>query len=71
MTEARKEQALARELITILSRYVLLPASKAVMAMIDIDCGPVRLPLANISDDNYHKLKSELEEIDFFSTVIR
>ena len=39
---------------------------KSVMTMLGIDCGPVRSPLANITQMQYENLKSELGKIGFF-----
>lgn len=39
---------------------------KSVMTMLGIDCGPVRSPLANITQMQYENLKTELGKIGFF-----
>ena len=54
------------EMIRILSKYDVLPAGKAVMKLVGVDCGPVRLPVQNISVSDFEKLKSELENIGFY-----
>ena len=43
-----------------------LTASKAVMGMLGIDCGPVRLPLANLSADQLATLREKLAVLGFF-----
>ncbi len=57
---AADQQALAVEMITVLNRYGGLVAGKAVMKMLGIDCGPVRLPLRNLSAEQYAAFHREL-----------
>jgi len=40
-----------------------LPAAKSVMKYLGLDCGPVRPPLQNISDAQYRRLVSGLEQL--------
>jgi len=40
---------------------------KRIMKFLGIDCGPNRLPLQNISDDEEIQMKAELKVMDFFS----
>lgn len=46
-----------------------LAASKAVMAMLGVDCGPVRPPLRNPDAAQLKGLRQRLEADDFFSTA--
>ncbi len=66
MTAAQDAQAKSRELIAVLSRFGGLSACKAAMKIIGLDCGPVRLPLRNLSDKQCDVLRVELERIGFF-----
>lgn len=68
---ARGLQTRAVELEAILSRYSWLPASKAVMKMLGVDCGPVRLPLRSLTSDEYDRLFHELTLFSFFSFASR
>ena len=43
-----------------------IAASKAVMGMIGLDCGPVRPPLVPLTDDDQAELRGQLEQIGFF-----
>ena len=63
---ARKDQARAREFISVLHRHGGLAAGKATMKLIGVDCGDVRLPLRGLSSDNTASLKRGLEEVGFF-----
>jgi len=44
-----------------------LPAAKSIMKMLDLDLGPVRPPLQNITDPDYNNLRTRLEKINFFN----
>jgi N-acetylneuraminate lyase len=63
---ARAEQAHARETVATIRRHGDGPAGKAVMAMIGLDCGPVRLPQSDLSPGERENLRNDLEEIGFF-----
>ncbi len=43
-----------------------LPALKATMQLVGVDCGPVRLPLRALSASAVDELRRQLEEIGFF-----
>ncbi len=63
---ARAEQAKAVEMIGIFKRYGFAAAAKAVMAMIGIDCGPVRPPLRSLTLEQVASLRRELEQAEMF-----
>ena len=44
-----------------------LGVMKTVMKMVGVDCGPVRLPLNNPSQEQHDKLQADLEKIGFFA----
>jgi len=48
-----------------------LAASKALMGMLGVECGPVRLPLAQPTDAQLTALRAKLEEIAFFDFACR
>lgn len=64
---ARKLQAQSIQMIRVMVRYGGLPAFKAVMGMLDLDCGPTRLPLQTLSPDRVQSLRRDLDRIGFFS----
>ncbi len=66
LATARREQARAREFITVLHKNGGLAAGKAVMKLIGVDCGPVRLPLRPLDTAQEESLRSGLEQIGFF-----
>jgi len=71
MAAARAEQARAVEMIAVLERFGGLPAGKAIMKMIGLDCGPSRLPQRTPSSDECDQLRVELERIGFFDYCLR
>jgi len=68
---AQKEQARAMELVHVLKSYDVLPAGKSVMKMIGLDCGPVRVPLRTLTDEQCDELHAELQRIGFFTYSLR
>jgi len=67
-TEARTLQDTAIKMIAICNGIGVthLAASKALMAMLGVDCGPVRLPLAQPDATQLATLRTRLNEIGFF-----
>jgi N-acetylneuraminate lyase len=43
------------------------PAIKAMMRIIGMDCGPMRLPQESLLDDEVEALRVALDEIGFFN----
>ncbi len=68
---ARALQHQAARMIEILGRYGFMTASKAVMSLIKIDCGPVRPPLRNLSPQELARLARELAGFDMFARPIK
>lgn len=71
LATARAEQLRAVEMVQTLLRHGGLPAFKAVMKMIRVDCGPVRPPLRDLSLEERHRLHQDLERIGFFDYCSR
>ena len=63
---ARREQAKAVEMIAALDGAGGLRAGKAVMAMLGVDCGPVRLPLRSMTDAEIRALYEMIKHLDVF-----
>ena len=70
---ARKLQDTALKMIAICNGTAVthLAASKALMAMLGVDCGPVRLPLASPSATQLAALRAQLTDIGFFEFCCR
>ena len=66
--KARNLQHKAVEMIQFVARIspAFLPAAKAVMKILGVDCGPVRPPLINLTKEQTHTLQKELQKIGFF-----
>lgn len=60
LERARRLQAHAVRMVEVFGRYRGLPAIKATMKLVGIDCGPNRLPLRTLSADEFERMRSEL-----------
>lgn len=60
---ARREQGRAMEMVAVLNRYGGLAAGKVVMKRIGLDCGPVRLPLRSLTEEECAALNAELDAL--------
>jgi N-acetylneuraminate lyase len=63
---ARHWQERAAAMVDVHLRRGGLPALKATMQLVGIDCGPARLPLRALSPAAVEVLRRDLEEIGFF-----
>ena len=66
MATARSAQFLATEMVKPLGALGFTAASKAVMSMVGVDCGPVRPPLHNLSPQQLESLYDRLAPLDVF-----
>lgn len=69
LATAREEQVKVQHWVAVIEKYGGLPAGKAVMRMIGIDCGPPRLPLRPLNAEEYAALRRELERLGFFESI--
>ncbi len=69
LTTAKQHQEHSVKFIDILYKYGYLPATKALLEMLGVPCGPARPPLGNLTETARASLKKELEEIGFFAWV--
>jgi N-acetylneuraminate lyase len=67
ISAAQKNHEEVIKIVRLLSKYPPIPAQKAIMKMLGWDFGPCRLPLRNLSDDEYKKFHSQLLEIPLFN----
>ena len=67
---ARKAQLQSVRMIRILQEFGFSRASKAMMALIGVDCGPVRLPLRAMFEKEILELRRRLEGVDGFSRAL-
>ncbi len=68
---ARTLQLQSAEMIQTLVSFGFMAASKAVMALMGIDCGPVRSPLSNLSHNQLDALVNRLGSMDIFSRPLK
>ncbi|MSQ95044.1 MAG: hypothetical protein EXR98_10890 [Gemmataceae bacterium] len=68
---ARRAQLQSVQMIRILQEFGFSRASKAMMGLIAVDCGPVRLPLRPMMVEEVKELCRRLEGMDGFSRPIR
>jgi N-acetylneuraminate lyase len=66
LATAEREQAKARSFIDVMNSHGGLPAGKLIMKLIGVDCGPVRLPLRNLTAAQEQTLRTQLEAVGFF-----
>ena len=69
LATAKQHQEHSVKFIDILYKYGYLPATKVLLEMLGVPCGPARPPLSNLTEVAKASLKNELEEIGFFDWV--
>jgi len=62
---ARAAQARGSDIIAVMIRHGGLPAGKALMPLVGVDCGPVRLPLVDLDAARRDVLRRELAAFGF------
>lgn len=68
---ARAEQIKSVRLVRALEKFGFLPASKVLMTMLGVDCGPARSPLRNLSAAQRLELWETLKPLDVFPRPLR
>lgn len=67
LQKARRLQMQSIEIVKIIIKYGGgVRGGKAIMKLIGIDCGPCRLPIPAMSNEEYQKLENDLHQIGFF-----
>jgi N-acetylneuraminate lyase len=66
MKSAQQLQLFSVEMVRIIVKYGGLRAQKAMMKLIGMDCGPVRLPQKALQESEYILLEKDLNYINFF-----
>ncbi len=67
--EARQMQHHLVEMVRCIVKYAPIPSQRAIMKMQGFELGPSRLPLTNLSDQEYSSLKELLEVVGFFELL--
>lgn len=68
---ARREQLISVDLVKILQEFGFQAASKAIMPMLGVDCGPVRSPIRDLSKAERVALWERLSPLDAFPRPLR
>ena len=71
MEAAESDQARSAGMIGMFKERDYLPTAKAVMALVGIDCGPVRPPLSRLSPTQIGTLRDGLDAMGFFAWAVR
>ena len=71
MGSAKAMQSRSIELVDVLARRGYGASSKALMGLLGVECGPVRLPLQGIGPGEVAHLRTELESLEFFEWIGR
>lgn len=67
METARAEEAKALRLARVLRDFGVVRASKAIMSLLGVNCGGVRLPLRPLSDPEFRALHERVRTMDVFA----
>jgi N-acetylneuraminate lyase len=71
LAAARHAQEQSRAMVDLLRRRGGLPAFKAAMNLTALDCGPCRLPLRTLTEDETCRLRADLDALGFFAYCSR
>lgn len=71
VAEARRWQSIAITMVRIFKQFRYQAAVKGAMKLIDLDCGPCRLPLLSLTPEELDSLKRKLGEIGFFQWALK
>ena len=66
IAQAQSYQAHAVEMVRVLQEFDANPAIKAMMKLIDLDCGTTRLPQQGLSAEQVDLLRTKMDAIGFF-----
>ena len=67
---AAREQFRAVQILQVLARYGLLPATKTLMKLLGVNVGPARPPFGNPSAEQETVLRRELEQLGYFDWLV-
>jgi N-acetylneuraminate lyase len=71
IAQARRLQAAAADIITVMIAHGGLAAGKAMMKLIGLNCGPARAPLFTPGAQQVEALRADLERAGFFEFAVR
>ncbi len=65
MEKAQVLQQESIDMIRLLGKYGGIATGKAYMKLLGLDCGEFRLPVKNMSNENFELFKKEVEQLGF------
>lgn len=65
LEEANKLQQKSIDMISLLGKYGGIATGKAYMKLVGLDCGQFRLPVSNMSNDEFNTFKSDANNLQF------
>jgi N-acetylneuraminate lyase len=68
---ARKLQQQSIDMIRLLGKYGGIATGKAYMKLIGMNCGEFRLPVKNMSKEQFESFKKDVEQLNFSSFCSR
>lgn len=71
LLKAQQLQQLSIDMIRLLGKYGGIATGKAYMKLIGLDCGGFRLPVKNMSAEQFEAFKKDVEQINFSSFCSR
>lgn len=67
LQKAQQLQQLSINMITLLGKYGGIATGKAYMKLLGLDCGEFRLPVKNMSDEQFKFFQEDVEQLNFSS----
>lgn len=67
LAAARQKQQLSIDMITLLGKYGGIATGKAYMKLLGLDCGAFRLPVKNMTAEQYEAFRLDAEQVGFAS----
>jgi N-acetylneuraminate lyase len=65
LEEAQRLQQKAIDMITLLGKYGGISTGKAYMKVLGLDCGKFRLPVSNMTDEQFEKFTLDVDKLGF------
>ena len=65
LEKAKQLQQLSIDMIRLLGKYGGISTGKAFMKLVNLDCGEFRLPVRNMSDEDFESFKKDTDQINF------
>jgi len=68
---ANELQVISMQIIQVYLKYGGIPAGKAIMQLVGLDCGPVRSPLTSLNAKEIQQMEKELKKIGFYDWALK